>query len=83
MGYKLSKGKRKDVNDIIRLIKRMECNGPKEFTEIARGLGYTMSFDGEYPKDATIEDVLNSMNDAQKRVLNALVSVSAGKGGNV
>ena len=80
MGYKLTKQKRKDVNDIIKLIKRMNCDGPKEFTEIARGLGYTMSFDGEYPEDFTVRDVIDSMNDVQRRIVNALVQAAYYKG---
>lgn len=83
MGYRLSKRKRKDVNDIIRLIKRMDCNGHKEFTEIARGLGYTINFDGECPKDITVQEVFDSMNESQKKVLNALVRIAYCQGEKV
>lgn len=74
MGYRLTKETRKDVKDICKMIRRLNCDGPKEFTEIARELGYLVVLeDGEYPEGVTLKEVLDSMNYSQRKVTNFLV----------
>lgn len=74
MGNRLTKQTRKDVKDICKLIRRLNCAGPKEFAEIARELGYMVVLeDSKYPEDATLKEVIDSFNHQQRKIVNFLV----------
>lgn len=74
MPIRLTKETRKDVKDICKMIRRLNCDGSKEFAEIARELGYLVVLeDSEYPEGVTVKEVIDSMNHSQRKVTSFLV----------
>lgn len=73
MGYRLSKQQRQNVRVLSNMIKQLNCDGPKEFSEIAKSLGYELSLD-DIPEDFTVNDVIESMNKTQKKVMAYLIN---------
>lgn len=71
---RLTRQQRNNVNAVISLIKALHADDAKSFYEIAKAFDYKLYLKDEDTKDLTVQEVMDSLNETQRKVVAYLIN---------